>query len=269
MTEAFEPEFVDLEDVVPPEDIARIDERRRLLYGLVSRRSEENVFALLSNIDYGPDRVVPLRDRDSSVKKQVGPRCTAWGVVGAMENRINHALDLSEWDLWRKYGIANLERAMSAAASNWIRTEEEEVQHQPGTIRIGEIAYLRDDFRLVMAALDHGVACTVGLQVPKQMSQWLPQIEEDSPMTRGGHALCVSGYKIENRRPYFLVKNSWGTQCGDLGYQWVSYHLYVAKGYVAFYAVNSIVKNEAQISVREFVPEPRGGADAATAHTRG
>lgn len=54
--------------------------------------------------------------------------------------------------------------------------------------------------------------------------------------SRGGHAMVIVGYDRRNASlPYFICKNSWGTQAGDEGYYYLSYdyiRTYAKYGYI-------------------------------------
>lgn len=232
-----EPELIPIDELIPPRSISKIDRDRAAFFGLVARQSDDEVLNLLGAVEYGPDRVVDLRRHDSPVKAQIGPRCTAYAIAAAMEHRLNASVDMSETYLWKLYQRYSTEFAIDTASKHWLRTEDEMTGNLPGSLKVGSSSYLENDFRLVIDALDMGSPCVVALQVPTQMSRCAKQIEADSGMKRGGHALCVSGYKIEKTRPYFLVKNSWGIDCGDAGYQWVSNNLFALRGYAVFWSI--------------------------------
>ena len=106
---------------------------------------------------------------------------------------------------------------------------------------------LKTDYLAVLEAIDNGNPCVVGLKTPKDLVKGYRQIETTSKLSRrGGHAMCVTGYKVENGKCYFLVKNSWGTRIGDEGYQYIDFELYKPKRkrYCYFWEIVDIEERE-------------------------
>ncbi len=64
------------------------------------------------------------------------------------------------------------------------------------------------------------------------------------PLTsRGGHAMLLVGYNKNAPIPYFIFKNSWGTNRGDQGYYYLSYDYiieYAKYGYIVYTTRNDM-----------------------------
>src|ERR1035437_3164564 len=82
--------LVPLDQLIPADVRDRIDRRKNLGQG-----SRLELPAVSTGVD--------LRYRDTTVKKQFGGTCTAFGLVAAMENTLGGHIDLSERDAWSKY----------------------------------------------------------------------------------------------------------------------------------------------------------------------
>jgi len=92
----------------------------------------------------------------------------------------------------------------------------------------------------IRGAVAKGYAVMFGFSVYSSMS-FAPDIPFPSPFDRleGGHAVLIVGYDDDhqnigsasggNGRGAFLIRNSWGTGWGDLGYGWLPYD-YVLSG---------------------------------------
>ncbi len=202
--------------------------------------------------DWGPDRVVLLRDRDTPVKSQWNGTCTSFATIAAIENKLEGKYELSERSLWDFYGKYSTRAAIEAAEDYYILEEKYWPQGQSrindivenlGRFRVSKWSNLKRDYLAVLTAIDNGNPCVVGLSTPKDLAKGSKQVESTSKVSRkGGHAMCVSGYKVEKGEGYFLVKNSWGPRKGDNGYQYISFELYKSqrKRYCYFYEILEI-----------------------------
>ncbi|MBF0206403.1 MAG: C1 family peptidase [Oligoflexia bacterium] len=239
-------------NVLPPEMIEEIQSKR-------DRKS---------NIDKGiNDRSIPdivdLRKFDSSVKKQFGGTCTAFGLAAAMENFINHRqkqrsathievvddslvattdllskyekIDLSERHLWSTYSFPNVRNAINAAKKNYIVEEkywpqknfkpyDNYLKHANSKLHASN--YIADNIQAALEALAKGHPVYLGTSTSRGLSKCASIVNPLSIPNGGGHAMAIVGYKI-NRKilggGYFIVKNSWGTNCGDKGYQYLPF----------------------------------------------
>lgn len=199
--------------------------------------------------DWGKDRLISLQDWDTPIKKQWNGTCSSFATIAAIENKLKGKFHLSERSLWDFYGVYSTKEAICAAQNFFILEEQYWPQFQPrfdernigkGRFKIISIEYLDNNFEKVMTAIDNGNPCIVAMQTPEDLYNGKAQVERTSRILKGGHAICVSGYKVENGKGYFLVKNSWGTGNGDMGYQFVDFNLFDHKGYVTFWELKEV-----------------------------
>lgn len=205
----------------------------------------ESKFVDALQINWGPDREKLITNRDTSIKDQIGPKCTAYGTIAAMENKLGGSIDLSEFDLWYKYRKSNIDRAIAAAENNFICEEKywPEGYAEPSEGYIGRCklvhSYLGRDFSKVLEAIDKDNPCVVAFATPNQLGKDVLQIDPKSGVSNGvGHVVCVSGYKVEGGKGYFLVKNSWGPR--KYPYQFVPFELYDRIRHIYFYEVVTV-----------------------------
>lgn len=200
-------------------------------------------------IDWGSDRVISLRNRDTSVKTQWNGTCTSFAVIAAIENKLNAQFDLSEKSLWDSYGVYSTEQAIKAAENHYIFEEKYWPKFQSifnsalipkGRFLLSKCDSLKNRYLDVLKAIDSGNPCVVALRTPRDLYKGMKQIERTSRIMKGGHAMCVSGYKVENGRAYFLVKNSWGVENGHDGYQYVDFGVFDKKGYAWFWEIKEV-----------------------------
>lgn len=189
---------------------------------------------------FNVEKEVDLRIRDSSVKKQLGPWCTAYGLVGVMENLLNvnqSKVDLSEFHLWDMYQQYSAKTAVKAALNEKITDE----QHWPenkwtpnegyeaaAITRLVSAPYLQSSVKESLQALDRGNPVYIAMRVPADMNCSRKVIRPDTLTTKGGHALAVVGYQLDSAIKgggYFILKNSWGENCSDNGYQYLAFHV--------------------------------------------
>ncbi len=181
---------------------------------------------------------VDLRHRDSEVVSQIGPRCSAYGLVASMENLLGHPnyATISRNHLWSLYGIYSSEAAVDAAKRSSL-TEEEMWPHdqkKPTTgwqerahTKLTHISYIDNNIEKAVRALDAGRPVYLGASVTKSWGNCDVVMDPNSSNTGGGHAVTISGYKLDKNIPgggYFIIKNSWGADCGDQGYQYFPFN---------------------------------------------
>jgi hypothetical protein len=205
---------------------------------------------------------VDLRGRDTPVKQQVGPLCTAWALTGVMENALGGVdtktgkpLDLSEKHLWSYYGVYSAAEAIYNATQSKITEEEYWPSNNKnpfkgylGAARTELLSYrfMGESVKKSLEALDRGNPVYVGMRVPADMSDRVAVVGPNSTATSGGHALAIVGYQLDasiKGGGYFIMKNSWGAKIGDHGYQYVSfYNCMRSDMYCYFWEVDDVVR---------------------------
>lgn len=183
-------------------------------------------------------RSVDLRFRDTPIKNQFGGTCTTFAMVGSMENLINKptTAHLSERHLWSRYQRAYVSLAFKAALKYKITEErywpEKNKKPYKGYLnhahtRLTEYSKLYGSLKGTLRGLRKGYPAYIAMRVPKDMSYCRKVIRGNSPLMSGaGHAIAIVGYVIDSDIDgggYFILKNSWGTKCGDKGYQYLSF----------------------------------------------
>lgn len=232
---SFKPVLTDIFQVIPLDMLEQLD---------ASDRVDTKA------INWGVDRVVTLSNRDTTVKEQWNGTCTSFATIAAIENQLGGTFQLSERSLWDFYGLYSTKEAIDAAKIHYILEEKYWPQSEPrfdtryknkGRFKLRNVAYLASNYLNVLKAIDNGNACVVALTTPADLFSGMAQVEATSKLyNNSGHAICVSGYKVENGKGYFLVKNSWGTDNGDNGYQYIAFELYNNQGYVLFWEIITI-----------------------------
>ncbi len=182
---------------------------------------------------------IDLRSNDSPVVSQFGGTCSTFATAAAMENVLrsqgNQKL-VSHRDLWSQYGVYDVDAAINAASSNFIT----ELQYWPdnGTqttdykehrsLKISRSVAHEYNYEEAIKALDQKHPVVMAIQVPSDISNCKPTISENSKRTKGNHVMAAVGYHLDPAVAgggYFILKNSWGTSCGDQGYHYYPFEL--------------------------------------------
>jgi C1A family cysteine protease len=231
----FKPALTDIFQVIPIEMLEQLD---------ASDRVDTKA------MNWGVDRTVTLSNRDTTVKEQWNGTCTSFATIAAIENRLGGTFQLSERSLWDFYGVYSTQEAIGAAKLHYIVEEKYWPQTEPrfdtryknkGRFKLRTANYIANNYLNVLRAIDNGNACVVALTTPVDLFNGMAQVEVTSKLyNNSGHAICVSGYKVENGKGYFLVKNSWGTDNGNNGYQYVAFELYDNQGYALFWEIATV-----------------------------
>lgn len=187
-----------------------------------------------------PIQGVDLRQWDSPIRSQWDGTCTAHGTIAGLENLLNREKAghfLSTRYHWSRYHQYSGAAAMSALAKNqqidnecWPQEKKKPAhpdyqEHEKYQLLDGE--YLGSDYRRAVDAVAKGqYPVNIAMSVPRDMASCRAAIRFSSGLTAGGHDLLISGvYFSPNVEGggYFILKNSWGTQCADHGYQYLPF----------------------------------------------
>lgn len=224
--------LIPLEDLFG-EDFEELKNRKRLRkLNKENKGRQEEVFSR-SGADF--------RYRDTSVKNQWNGTCTAFGGIAGIENLLNkpETLDLSERDAWskyRKYSSRSFVEYLSKEGNEVCGEEswgQNEVYPQESCEanrkwRLGSSVYLSDNTEAALDALDAGSVVYLGMSTPTDMMYCRSVIRTTTDFAGGGHAVLIVGYKMDSSikgHGYFIIKNSWGDDCGDYGYQYLPFDI--------------------------------------------
>ncbi len=201
---------------------------------------------------------VDLREFDSPIRNQWDGTCTAHGLIATLENhlnRVNHQ-GLSTRYFWSQYQKYSAQAAIQAATANrqiaenlWPQNKLKPTVLDPsvyGQYQMTGSAYLGDNIPNVIQALNTKTPVYVAMSVPSDMASCRATIRPTTGITSGGHALAVVGYVLNSSISgggYLILKNSWGTECGDAGYQYFPMSLCDKRGmYCMFWSIQGAKK---------------------------
>lgn len=184
-----------------------------------------------------PD-VVDMRSKDTAVQKQIDSNCTAFGLIAAMENLLEGKVKLSEDHLWSLYKEYDGIPAIKAASTNPITLEKYWPIQKPKDPKYLDFAhhylekfeYLEDKLPMALKALAKGSVVYLAFFVTDDVANCKakPAVNSIEIYGGGGHAAVVVGYNQLERT--LLIKNSWGADCGDGGYQHIPYDYCTREG---------------------------------------
>lgn len=215
-------------------------------------------------------KVSDLRYRDTEVLRQIGPRCSAYGLIAGIENLLGHPerAKLSQSHLFSAYRKYSSEIAVHAAKRMAIteykywphyrkRTPNKGYKKHAHTV-LTDISYINNDVRKAVKALDKGRPVYLGMSVTHSMGKCDAVMDPDSTITGGGHAINISGYGLDASIPgggYFIIKNSWGSKCGDKGYQYMpfSYCMNTGSQYCVMWDIQGVKSKF--LGVADVIPE--------------
>jgi C1A family cysteine protease len=193
---------------------------------------------------------VDMRKYATDVRSQGNEgTCTAFGEVAAQESShcaLNGAcgLDLSERQRWNMYkqpyidqALANIKKPIALEADCPYKKKT-----CPSTVVKKSIYKVEKTNPLttkeeVLEALARGKQVYFWSQVPSQMANCARTISS-SEMVNGGHAYLVTGY-FSKDDPVLILKNSWGTECGDAGWQYMQFSIFDKEGYWGAHSIES------------------------------
>lgn len=235
------------------EELKNKKKQKRLLIKSTATATEEKA---RSGADY--------RHRDTSIKSQWNGTCTAFGGVAGLENMLNkpETVDLSERDSWDKYKEYSSRAFVTALSKegNEICREQDWGQNQvtPETTcaanrkwRLGESLYISDDIQAALDALDRGNPVYLAMSTPNDMLYCRSVIRITTTFSEGGHAILIVGYKMDSSivdGGYFIIKNSWGSDCGENGYQYLPFNVCNREdGYCSMWEFKTVIDRSGEV----------------------
>jgi len=197
-----------------------------------------------------------LSDNDTPIKKQWNGTCTAFATTAGMENKLKGKYDISERSVWSKYKRYSSDAALAAVFKNkvcnescWLQTNSNPYPCCKGNekFRLAKYTYHSGLLEPVLDALDRGNPVELAMTTPKDMLSCYKVIRPTTGLSFGGHAILIVGYNIDESVKgggYFKIKNSWGSHCGDNGYQYLPFHLWDRKDlYTITWELNEVELN--------------------------
>lgn len=202
---------------------------------------------------------VDLRKFDAPVVTQPGPTCTAFGTAAAIDNMLHQkglSRNISEQHLWSFYQEYDVDSAFAAAQKNFLTEEQywpidankpKSDYRNHANVRMLQSTSHDDDVNAALQALSQNHPVVIALQVSKSLYNCDSSVSPTSKKYGGGHVVEVAGYKLDPKVSgggYFILKNSWGNDCGDKGYQYYPFSLCSRNDlYCYFIEVNDVQGN--------------------------
>lgn len=201
---------------------------------------------LVEGVPENAPKQVDLRHRSTPVKSQWNGTCTAFGLTAGLENTLQRdaripGLDLSEPHFWSKYRQYSAIAALGVYSKNpGARIGDQKDFPVGGSAgknlnphaRVNRTTYIGDNGGAMVSALMSGKVVYLALATPRQMIQCNKTINTSTGKTGGGHAVLVEGYMLDDaRNPIAVIKNSWGANCGDRGYQYMDLRVCKKSGF--------------------------------------
>lgn len=191
----------------------------------------------------GVKDAVDLSYRDTPIQNQnLDPfpgLCTAYSLSAIVANMVNNpkVAQISENHLWSHYEEYDMTQALPAAKSNYT-TEEAYWPYDSDTpkdgyedhahTRITGYRNLHDNVEAAVKVLNDGHPVYLGIVTPSSMYNGDAVVSSCSTPLDGGHAIAIMGYQLDadiEGGGYFIIKNSWGLDNGDQGYQYMPFNI--------------------------------------------
>ena len=242
-------------NLIPLEDLFGEDFKK-----LKEKKNKDKLLMKAAPVEEKMRIGVDYRFRDTPIKNQWNGTCTTFGGVAGIENLLNNPTltDLSERDSWSKYQEYSSRSFVEHLSldGNEICREVDWGQNEvyPSDTctpnrkwRLGNTVYLEDNIEAALDALDRGSVVYIGMSTPIDMLSCSSVIKTDSGFASGGHAILIVGYRTDptiKGGGYFIIKNSWGADCGDYGYQYLPFYLCQRNdGYCSMWEFQTVVEN--------------------------
>lgn len=253
-------------NLIPDKDFINLEKSSALVKG-VPKKSEKADPNLPAQVDY--------RFRDTPIKHQDNGKCTAFSGVAGMENLLNAQngksiphLDLSEWHAWSLYHQYSSDAFVKALSSAGGAIGDESLYPQYGKpqdplrpyVRLGSTRFIGDDENEAVKELVRGGVVYLAMKTPKEMLKCHPVISPSTAAAGGGHAILMVGYYMDGGKVIGIIKNSWGADCGDHGYQYLPLSVCHKRGfYCSMWAFSSVVSSGGAIpgEVKPDQPTPK------------
>lgn len=210
---------------------------------------------------------VDLRFRDSVIRSQDNGKCTSFAGVAAISNMLNKDSkvkhELSAWHAWSFYKKYSAQAFINAMTKNRVGDEKDFPQYgkAKSTLKphamITEPRYVGENQTEMIRALAKGQVVYIAMETPKSMLKCDKVISPFTAPANGGHALLVVGYYLDqDGKPIAILRNSWGTNCGDKGYQYFPMSICNKSGfYCAMWVIEAVDSSLAKDSDSE-IPAP-------------
>jgi len=95
-----------------------------------------------------------------------------------------------------------------------------------GVAKLASVTRVKLNTETIVAVLAKGQDVWFGMALDAPTFEKLKGKDVVSPdfdgrETGAGHAMSIVGYRVQDSKTFFLLKNSWGTSWGDQGYAWM------------------------------------------------
>lgn len=252
-----------LEEVIPQDMVNQIKikrkskKRKRLEMAPLEQPTSPQMQSTPGVSSPVPTDRIDLRKYDSSIRNQWDGTCTAHGLIAGLENLYNRAkpTHLSTRYFWSLYQKYSAEKAIETAShfyqldeSYWPQDKRKPLIKEPSDkaqYQLGDFEYLEADVFKAVDAISKGYPVYVAMSVPQDLAACRATVRYNTGVTHGGHAMVMVGYQLSETIPgggYFILKNSWGSDCGDSGYQYIPFALCEKENmYCLFWALKGVI----------------------------